>query len=235
MLEVSGLRVCYGPIEALRRVSFSVARAEIVSLIGGNGAGKTTTLNAISGLLPIAEGRVLLEGREIQGRPPHEIVELGVVHVPEGRRVFPRMTVWENLAVGAFARPRDPRVPEDLERVYRLFPILKERADQLAGTLSGGEQQMLAIGRALMARPRLLMLDEPSMGLAPLVSRAILATLQEINRAGTTIVLVEQNARAALEVASRAYVLETGEVVLSGEGRALLRDDQVRKAYLGEE
>jgi len=235
MLRVEDLQVSYGPIRALRGVSFAVEQGAVVGLIGSNGVGKTTTLNAISGLLPIAGGRILFEGQPIHGLAAESIVERGVVQVPEGRRVFQRMTVQENLQLGAFTRPRDPDVPKDLEGMYRLFPILEERREQLAGTLSGGEQQMLAIARALMARPRLLMLDEPSMGLAPLMVAKIFATLREINRSGTTILLVEQNAHAALNLAHSAYVLETGMVTLSGKGEALLRDERVRRTYLGED
>jgi branched-chain amino acid transport system ATP-binding protein len=205
-----------------------------VTLVGRNGAGKSTILNAISGLLPIRDGRVVIENQPIRGWQPHRIVERGVVQVPEGRRVFPRMTAWENLTLGAFTRWRDPAVSEDLERIYELFPILHDRRRQLAGSLSGGEQQMLAIARALMSRPRLLMLDEPSMGLAPLVAQKIMRTLMEINRAGTTLLLVEQSARAALEVASRAYVLDAGRVVSSGAAATMLTDDHVRSIYLGE-
>jgi branched-chain amino acid transport system ATP-binding protein len=234
MLTVEGLKVRYGPIEALHGISFFVDRGAVVSLVGSNGAGKTTTLNAVSGLLPVADGRISFEGRSIHGLAPEAIVELGIVHVPEGRRIFRRMTVWENLDLGAFTRIRDRDVCRDLERVYRLFPILLERRDQLAGSLSGGEQQMLAIGRGLMARPKLLMLDEPSMGLAPLMTQKIFEVLLEINGAGTTILLVEQNARAALRLASRSYVLETGVVTLSGSGAELLDDERVRKTYLGE-
>jgi branched-chain amino acid transport system ATP-binding protein len=235
MLEINALSVRYGPIEAVKNVSFSIERGEIVSLIGRNGAGKTTTLNAISGVLPVAGGEVASDGRKLSGLKPHQIVELGIAQVPEGRRVFPRLTVWENLELGAYIRPKDREVPADRDRLLQLFPILAERREQLAGTLSGGEQQMLAIARALMCRPRLLMLDEPSMGLAPLVGDKILNTLRQINQAGVTILLVEQNVKAALRLSSRAYVIEAGIVALSGPSEMLLADERVKKTYLGED
>jgi branched-chain amino acid transport system ATP-binding protein len=234
LLDVSDLRVAYGGIEAVRGVSLSVAAGEIVTLIGANGAGKTTTLRTISGLVRATGGRITFRGRRIDRLPAHEIVRAGIGHAPEGRRVFPRLSVRENLEMGAFAR-RDDRVEADFERVHDLFPVLKERADQAAGTLSGGEQQMLAIGRALMGGPSLLMLDEPSLGLAPRFVQLIFSTLEQINAQGTTVLLVEQNAQMALRLAGRGYVIETGEIVLTDTGANLLGSDRVRKAYLGEE
>jgi len=234
VLEIKDLHVSYGEIRALRGVSISVEAREIVALLGNNGAGKTTTLKTISGLLAPSQGEILLEGRSLVGLPAHEIVTRGVAHVPEGRKIFNRLTVLENLEMGAYAR-RDGGLPEDLDKVFTLFPRLKERREQIAGTLSGGEQQMLAIGRALMARPRLLMMDEPSMGLAPVLVEQILATIEDINaRLGTTILLVEQNAAMALAIAHRGYVLETGAIVLAGSAEALQADPEVRRAYLGE-
>jgi branched-chain amino acid transport system ATP-binding protein len=233
MLEVRELRVYYGEIPALTGVSLSVARGEIVALLGNNGAGKTTTLRTISGLLAPRTGDVMLDGESLRGLPPHVIVRKGIAHVPEGRRVFNRLTVKENLEMGAYARA-DARITADLERVFALFPRLRERRAQVAGTLSGGEQQMLAIGRALMASPQLLLLDEPSMGLAPVLVEQIFETVRDINREGTTILLVEQNAALALDVARRAYVLETGAVVLSGDAAELAENQDVRRAYLGE-
>ncbi len=235
MLQVEDLRVAYGQIEAVKGVSFSVSAGQVVTLIGGNGAGKTTTLRTLSGLLRPVSGRVVFEGEDISSVPAHEIVRRGIAHSPEGRRIFPRLSVRENLELGAFIR-RDPDgVKADLERVYELFGVLRERSGQAAGTLSGGEQQMLAMGRALMSRPRLLMLDEPSMGLSPIMMQRILATVSELKDQGTTILLVEQNAQAALSLADEAYVIETGRIVLSGTGRDLLANDEVRKAYLGED
>jgi branched-chain amino acid transport system ATP-binding protein len=233
LLDVSHLRVAYGTIEAVKGLSFEVRRGEIVCLVGANGAGKTTTLRALSGLLRPKAGAIHYEGRRLDGVPAHDIVRLGLAHVPEGRRVFPRMTVAENLDMGAFTR-RDREQRADRDRIYDTFPILRERSRQAAGTLSGGEQQMLAMGRALMARPRLLLLDEPSMGLAPIVVQRIFTIIGEINRAGTTVLLVEQNAAAALKLADRAYVLETGRIALAGTGQDLLADEQVRRTYLGE-
>jgi len=229
---VRDLRVAYGKIEAVRGISFTVAAGEVVALIGSNGAGKTTTLRTLSGLLRPAGGEVVLDGERIDGLPAHEIVGRGVAHAPEGRRLFGRMTVAENLDLGAYRR-RDGEVGADAAMVYGLFPVLAERRAQSAGTLSGGEQQMLAIGRALMSRPRLLVLDEPSMGLSPLVMRTIFATLAQLKARGTTILLVEQNAQAALALADHGHVLETGRIVLSGTASDLLADDNVRKAYLG--
>ena len=234
LLETRDLHVAYGGIEAVRGVTIDVAPGEIVTLIGANGAGKTTILRTISGLLRPTRGEIALRGRRIDQMPAHEIVRAGIGHSPEGRRVFPRLSVQENLEMGAFAR-RDERVTADYERVHALFPVLKERAEQAAGTLSGGEQQMLAIGRALMGGPSLLMLDEPSLGLAPRLVALIFETLAEINAQGTTVLLVEQNAQMALSLAQRGYVIETGEIVLTDTGKNLLGSDQVRKAYLGEE
>ena len=233
MLRLDALDVYYGEIHALKGVSLEVHRGEIVALLGNNGAGKTTTLRTISGLLAPRRGAIHLEDRAIAGMPAHEVVGLGIAHVPEGRRIFNRLTVRENLMMGAFLR-KDAEVAGDLERVFSLFPRLQERITQVAGTLSGGEQQMLAIGRALMARPRLLLLDEPSMGLAPVLVEQIFETVADINRQGTTILLVEQNAAMALSIARRGYVLETGAVVLSGRAATLGDDAEVRRAYLGE-
>ena len=233
MLEITDLQVAYGEIQALKGVSLSVGRGEIVTLLGNNGAGKTTTLKTISGLLRPRRGRVALEGQSLVGLPPHRIVELGIAHAPEGRKIFARLTVRENLQMGAYART-DHAVAEDLERVFALFPRLEERVSQVAGTLSGGEQQMLAIGRALMARPRVLLLDEPSMGLAPLLVEQIYETIRDINRQGTTILLVEQNAAMALSIATRGYVLESGSIVMQDHAASLMANEAGRKAYLGE-
>ncbi len=233
MLEIRDLHVSYGEIPALKGVSLSVATGEIVALLGNNGAGKTTTLKTLSGLLAPRSGEILLEGESVRGMPPHLIVRKGLAHVPEGRRVFNRLTVRENLEMGAYTRS-DAAVSADLDRMFSLFPRLGERRAQVAGTLSGGEQQMLAIGRALMGNPRLLLLDEPSMGLAPVLVEQIFETVRSINGQGTTILLVEQNAALALDVAQRAYVLETGAVVLSGSAADLARNQDVRRAYLGE-
>ncbi len=233
MLEVEDLNVHYGAIHALQGVSLSVDQGGIVTLIGCNGAGKSTTLRTISGLLRPSRGRILFDGKPLAGVPPHEIVRLGVVQCPEGRGIFANLTVDENLALGAFARSDKPAIAQDRDKSLSLFPRLKERLKQNAGTLSGGEQQMLAIARALMARPRLLLLDEPSLGLAPQIVQLIFRIIREINAAGTTILLVEQNAHMALEVAHHAYVLEVGRVVMSGPAAELARSDEVRKAYLG--
>jgi branched-chain amino acid transport system ATP-binding protein len=233
MLRVSDIEVRYGNIKALKGVSFTVNTGEVVALLGANGAGKTTTQKTVSGMLRPAAGHIEFEGRRIDGIPAHDLIRLGICHVPEGRHVFPRMTVHENLEMGAF---RFKRVDQaDLDRVFELFPRLKERVKQQAGTLSGGEQQMLAIGRALMGKPRLLLLDEPSMGLAPMIVSQIFQIVKEINETGVTVLLVEQNAAQALALADRGYVLETGEIVLQGTGWELLADDRVRAAYLGEE
>jgi branched-chain amino acid transport system ATP-binding protein len=239
LLEVDGLEVAYGKIRAVKGVSLAVDAGAVVTLIGANGAGKTTTLRTLSGLQAPSAGTVSFDGRRIDGVPAHEIVGLGIAHVPEGRRIFPRMTVRENLELGAFTRSGKAAVAgefsADLQRVYDLFPILAERQAQAGGTLSGGEQQMLAIGRAMMSRPRLLMLDEPSMGLSPIMMNLIFTTLAELKARGTTILLVEQNAQAALALADRAYVIESGSVVLEGSAADLSASEQVRKAYLGED
>ena len=232
VLDLEGLQVFYGNIEALKGVSMHVRRGEIVTLIGSNGAGKSTTLRTISGVLRPRSGTVRLNGQEIQQTPPHMIVKMGIAHSPEGRRVFARMSVHENLQMGAFARVGE-KIDDDMARVYDLFPRLRERRSQKAGTLSGGEQQMLAMGRALMARPKVLLLDEPSMGLSPILTEQIFAIITEINGQGTTVLLVEQNAAQALRMAHRAYVLETGRVVKSAEASALLEDESVKAAYLG--
>ncbi len=233
LLEVRDLHVYYGQIHALKGVSLSVERGEIVTLIGANGAGKTTTLRTISGLLRPRSGSVWFAGEELSRLPAHEIVRLGVVQVPEGRRIFGQLTVLENLELGAFTRTDPAGIREDLDRVFTLFPRLQERLHQVAGTLSGGEQQMLAIARGLMARPRLLLLDEPSMGLAPMLVEQIFEAIAEINRQGTTILLVEQNAFMALETAHRGYVLETGSIVLEGPAEMLRENPEVKRAYLG--
>jgi branched-chain amino acid transport system ATP-binding protein len=233
LLDVADLDVRYGAIRAIKGISFSVEEGEIVALLGANGAGKTTTQKTISGMLRPAGGSIIFAGNRIDGIPAHRLIGLGICHVPEGRRVFPRMTVEENLEMGAF-RFRHPD-QDVFDRVLEMFPRLRERLRQQAGTLSGGEQQMLAIGRALMGKPRLLLLDEPSMGLAPLIVRQIFDIVREINASGVTVLLVEQNAAQALALADRGYVLETGEIVLSGTGQELLADDRVRAAYLGEE
>jgi branched-chain amino acid transport system ATP-binding protein len=233
LLEVRDIEVRYGAIRALRDVSFEVNDREIVALLGANGAGKTTTQKTISGMMRPSQGEIIFDGQRIDGLPAHELIALGICHVPEGRRVFPRMTVLENLDIGAFRFKRSD--PEVMERVFSLFPRLQERSSQLGGTLSGGEQQMLSIGRALMGKPRLLLLDEPSMGLAPLVVRQIFDIVREINDSGVTVLIVEQNAAQVLALANRGYVLETGEIVLSGTGAELLSDRRVRAAYLGEE
>src|SRR6195952_2358828 len=233
LLEVDEIEVRYGAIRALKGVSFEVNEGEIVALLGANGAGKTTTQKTVSGMLRPSLGQVRYDGQRIDGIPAHELINLGICHVPEGRHVFPRMTVAENLDMGAFRFKKPDQ--EVLARCYELFPRLLERRAQNAGTLSGGEQQMLAIARALMGKPRLLLLDEPSMGLAPLIVRQIFDIVREINATGVTVLIVEQNAAQALALANRGYVLETGEVVLSGTGRELLADDRIRAAYLGEE
>lgn len=235
MLEIKNLNVHYGVIHALKNVSLSVKQGEIVTLIGANGAGKTTTLRTISGLIKATDGEVILEDKNITNLPAPARVELGLSQVPEGRRIFPAMSVLENLELGAFLRKDKPEIRKDIEHVYELFPILGDRKKQTAGTLSGGEQQMLAMGRALMSRPRILLLDEPSMGLAPLLVREIFQIIKSINSEGTTVLLVEQNASMALSIAHRAYVLETGSIVLSGTGEELAKSDRIQKAYLGGE
>jgi branched-chain amino acid transport system ATP-binding protein len=234
LLEVDGLRIAYGGIQAVRGVSFHVDEGEMVALIGANGAGKTSTLKAVSRLLNAAGGSVRYRGREISALPPHRLVAEGIALVPEGRGVFPRMSVVENLLMGAYSRTDAAGIQADMDHVFSLFPRLRERARQLAGTLSGGEQQMLAVGRALMSRPRLLLLDEPSMGLAPLMVQKIFEVVRAVAKEGMTVLLVEQNARLALEVSQRGYVMESGEIVLTGEAARLLADPRVREAYLGE-
>jgi ABC superfamily ATP binding cassette transporter, ABC protein len=233
MLEVKNLSVHYGMIQAVRNVDFKVNEGEIVSLIGANGAGKSTILKTLSGLIHPSEGEIVYLGENIASTPAKKIVEKGLVQVPEGRHVFPGLTVKENLELGAFLRKDKEGIQKDMEDVFERFPILKERKDQDAQTLSGGEQQMLAMGRALMSRPKLLLLDEPSMGLAPIFIREIFKIIQEIQKTGTTVLLIEQNAKMALSISNRAYVLETGSVVLSGTGQELLESDEIQKAYLG--
>ncbi len=233
MLEIKDLHVFYGAIHALKGISLTVADGELVSLIGANGAGKTTTLHAISGLLPAASGSILLDGTDLQKVPANTIIGLGMAHVPEGRHVFARMTVEENLRMGAYILRDQKRISENLERVYGHFPRLKERRRQLAGTLSGGEQQMLSTGRALMTDPKIVLMDEPSMGLSPLLVKEIFSIIQELHKSGITILLVEQNAKMALAVSDRAYVLETGTISVEGPAAELAADDRVRKAYLG--
>lgn len=233
MLTINDINVFYGAIHAIKGVSLEVNEGEIVTLIGANGAGKSTILRTISGLLKPKTGSIQFEGQEIAGMPAYEIVKTGISQVPEGRRIFAEMSVLENLELGAFTRKDKDGIKADMELVFERFPRLKERIGQLAGTLSGGEQQMLAMGRALMSRPRLLLLDEPSMGLAPLLIKEIFAIIQDINKTGTTVLLVEQNANMALSIAHRAYVLETGRITLSGDAKELAASDEVRKAYLG--
>jgi branched-chain amino acid transport system ATP-binding protein len=233
LLKVNGLKVAYGGIQAVKGVSFEVRQGELVSLIGANGAGKTTTLKAITGLQPVAAGDVEFMGKSIRGQGSWDLVKQGLVMVPEGRGTFTRMTITENLLMGAFVR-RDTEIDADVEKVFTIFPRLKERRAQLAGTMSGGEQQMLAMGRALMARPKVLLMDEPSMGLSPIMVDKIFEVVNDIHKQGTTILLVEQNASRALQLANRGYVMESGEVTMSGEAKALLNDPKVRAAYLGE-
>ena len=234
MLKLDNINLYYGVIHALKNISLEVEQGEIVTLIGANGAGKTSTLRAISGLEPIKSGNITFKGSPLNKVPSNKIVSLGLSHVPEGRRVFPELTVMENLELGAYLRKDKSGIKQDLEMVFSKFPRLKEREKQAAGTLSGGEQQMLAIGRALMNRPEMLLLDEPSMGLAPLVVKDIFDTIVEINKSGTTVLLVEQNANMALAIAHRAYVLETGKIVTSGNAQDLLNDSAIKNAYLGE-
>jgi branched-chain amino acid transport system ATP-binding protein len=235
MLEVSDVHTYYGNIHALNGISISVEKGEIVTLIGGNGAGKTTTLRSIVGLLKPRQGHIALDGEDLTQYKTHEIVNKGVAMVPEGRGIFARLTVTENLDMGAYSRKDQKAIQQDLDRVYTIFPRLKERRTQVGGTLSGGEQQMLAIGRALMAHPRLMLLDEPSMGLAPLLVESIFETIRAINKEGTTVLLVEQNALMALSIADRGYVVQTGRIVLQDEAAKLRKNEMVRKAYLGEE
>ena len=233
LLEVKDLEVSYGVIKALKGISFEVNEGEIVTLIGANGAGKTTTMQSVIGLIPKKSGTVIYDGEDISKTPCHKIVHLGMSQVPEGRRIFQELTVYENLLMGAYSKKKDEHFEEDLEKVYKRFPRLAERKNQIAGTLSGGEQQMLAMGRALMSRPKLLMLDEPSMGLSPLLVDEVFDIIKDINKDGTTILLVEQNAGKSLAISDRAYVLETGSIVLSGTGAELAASEEVKKAYLG--
>lgn len=234
MLKVSGLKVAYGGIQAVKGVTLEVLKGELVSLIGANGAGKTTTLKAVTGTQPVAAGDIEFMGRSIKGQGSWDLVKQGLVMVPEGRGTFTRMTITENLQMGAFVRNDKPEIEADMERVFTTFPRLKERRNQLAGTMSGGEQQMLAMGRALMARPKVLLLDEPSMGLSPIMVDKIFEVVDEIHRQGVTVLLVEQNASRALQLAARGYVMDSGEITMSGEAKALLNDPKVRAAYLGE-
>jgi branched-chain amino acid transport system ATP-binding protein len=234
LLEIENMHSYYGHIHALQGVSLTVEEGEVVTLIGSNGAGKTTTLRSIHGILPPREGKVIFDGEEIQGTPAHDMIGKGIAQSPEGRKIFSRMTVLENLEMGAYHRNDSSEIRQDMDRVFELFPRLKERVKQEAGTMSGGEQQMLAIGRALMSRPKLLLLDEPSMGLAPVLVERIFEIIREINNQGTTILLVEQNANVALEIATRGYVLETGKIVNSAPAEKLREDPKVREAYLGE-
>jgi branched-chain amino acid transport system ATP-binding protein len=234
LLEIENMHSYYGHIHALQGISLTVDEGEVVTLIGSNGAGKTTTLRSIHGILPPREGKIIFDGEEIQGTPAHDMIGKGIAQSPEGRKIFFRMTVLENLEMGAYHRNDRSEIQQDMDRVFDLFPRLKERVKQEAGTMSGGEQQMLAIGRALMSRPRLLLLDEPSMGLAPVLVERIFETIREINQQGTTILLVEQNANVALEIATRGYVLETGKIVNSASAEDLREDPKVREAYLGE-
>jgi len=232
-LEIRDLHVYYGSIHALKGISLVVPKGQIVTLIGANGAGKTTTLSAVAGLVRVQKGKVIFEGQDITNKPPHLVNKMGIALVPEGRRIFPNLTVYENLLMGAYNRKDKDGIKEDLEWIFQLFPRLKERLKQLGGTLSGGEQQMLAISRALMSRPRLLMMDEPSLGLAPILVSEVFEVIQKINREGTTILLIEQNALGALKVAHYGYVLETGTIVLEGPAQELLNNELVKKAYLG--
>ncbi|MFV0529703.1 MAG: ABC transporter ATP-binding protein [Lachnospiraceae bacterium] len=234
MLEVKDLEVYYGVIQALKGISFHVEPGEIIALIGANGAGKTTTLHTVSGLLPSKAGSVFFEGKDITKTPPHEIVSLGMAHVPEGRRVFAQLNVYENLKLGAYTRRNKEEIDNTIQKLYQRFPRLKERKNQLAGTLSGGEQQMLAMGRALMSQPKLIIMDEPSMGLSPILVNEIFDIIREVSASGTTVLLVEQNAKKALSISDRAYVLETGKIGLEGNADALMKDDSVKRAYLGE-
>ncbi|MBQ9765381.1 MAG: ABC transporter ATP-binding protein [Lachnospiraceae bacterium] len=234
MLEVNGLQVYYGVIQALKGVSFEVNQGEVIALIGANGAGKTTTLHTLTGLLPAKQGSIIFEGKDITKMPAHKIVEMGIAHVPEGRRVFAQLSVYENLIMGAYTRKDKKEIEENLNKVYQRFPRLKERKNQRAGTLSGGEQQMLAMGRALMSNPKMIVMDEPSMGLSPIFVNEIFDIIEKVSASGTTVLLVEQNAKKALSIADRAYVLETGNIVLSGDAKELMNDDSIKKAYLGE-
>ena len=234
MLEIKDLEVCYGVIRAIKGVSFEVNQGEVIALIGANGAGKTTILHTITGLIPAKSGSILFEGKELTKTPAHKIVSMGMAHVPEGRRVFAQLSVLENLKLGAYTRKDKAEITKSLKMVYERFPRLEERKNQVAGTLSGGEQQMIAMGRALMSNPRIILMDEPSMGLSPLLVSEIFDIIKVISEGGTTVLLVEQNAKKALSIADRAYVLETGNITLSGKASDLIHDDSVKKAYLGE-
>ena len=234
MLEIKDLEVFYGMIQAIKGVSFEVNEGEVIALIGANGAGKTTILHTITGLLTPKKGQVIFEGQDITKVPAHKIVSLGMAHVPEGRRVFSHLTVYQNLKMGAYTRKDKDEIEKTLETVYKRFPRLEERKNQIAGTLSGGEQQMLAMGRALMSHPRIILMDEPSMGLSPILVNEIFDIIQSFSASGTTVLLVEQNAKKALSIADRAYVLETGNIVMSGDATELMNDDSIKKAYLGE-
>ena len=234
MLEIKDLCVNYGMIAALKGISFEVNEGEVIALIGANGAGKTTTLHTITGLLPVKSGSIMFKGKDLTKTPPHKIVSMGMAHVPEGRRIFQNLTVLDNLKLGAFTRKDKDGIAEDLKKVYDRFPRLAERKNQIAGTLSGGEQQMLAMGRALMSKPSIIVMDEPSMGLSPILVSEIFDIICSIRQSGTTVLLVEQNAKKALSIADRAYVLETGKIVLSGKASDLINDESIKKAYLGE-
>ena len=234
MLEVKDLEVYYGMIQAIKGISFEVNEGEVIALIGANGAGKTTTLHTITGLLSPKSGHVMFEGKDITKVPAHKIVSMGMAHVPEGRRVFAELSVYENLKMGAYTRKDRAEIDESLQNVYKRFPRLEERKNQMAGTLSGGEQQMLAMGRALMSKPKIILMDEPSMGLSPILVNEIFDIIQAVSESGTTVLLVEQNAKKALSIADRAYVLETGNIVLEGKAKDLLENDSIKKAYLGE-
>ena len=234
LLEVKDIQVYYGMIQALKGISFEVNEGEVIALIGANGAGKTTTLHTITGLLRSKTGHIMFDGQDITKIPPHKIVTMGMAHVPEGRRVFANMTVLQNLKMGAFTRTDKAEIKESLAKVYKRFPRLQERQNQTAGTLSGGEQQMLAMGRALMSKPKIILMDEPSMGLSPIYVNEIFDIIKEVSESGTTVLLVEQNAKKALSIADRAYVLETGNIILDGNADDLLHDESVQKAYLGE-
>lgn len=234
MLEVRDLEVYYGVIQAIKGISFEVNKGEVIALIGANGAGKTTTLHTVTGLLSPKKGHVIFEGKDITKVPAHKIVSMGMAHVPEGRRVFAELSVYENLKMGAYTRKNKNEIEESLANVYKRFPRLEERKNQMAGTLSGGEQQMLAMGRALMSKPKIILMDEPSMGLSPILVNEIFDIIRAVSESGTTVLLVEQNAKKALAIADRAYVLETGKIVLEGNAKDLLEDDSIKKAYLGE-
>ena len=234
MLEVKDLQVSYGMIQAIKGVSFEVNQGEVIALIGANGAGKTTILHTVTGLLAPKAGSIVFEGQDITKVPAHKIVSMGMAHVPEGRRVFAQLSVYDNLKMGAYTRTDKNEIEESLEMVYKRFPRLEERKNQMAGTLSGGEQQMLAMGRALMSKPKIILMDEPSMGLSPIFVNEIFNIIQDVSASGTTVLLVEQNAKKALSIADRAYVLETGNIALEGDAKVLMNDDSIKKAYLGE-